>query len=278
MWNDDKPKAFERQLKQQLAYTTSACKTARNWGPLEVLRAVLFHARILRVYALAKRRIRQGCFGRDGYLNSSWSSLTVAEKLGGRFAVTGLHHLVDTQGPVVIIGNHMGSLETIAMPCLILPFKEVAFVVKQSLTTHPIFGPIMCAVPHIAVARNNPREDLKLVLTRGAELLSQGVSVVIFPQATRSAEFDVDGFNTLGIKLAARAGAPVIPLALKTDFMANGKWIKDMGLVYPSRTIHFAFGNRIGVTGSGREEHVTVVRHVASHLKEWGGTIKGVVP
>jgi 1-acyl-sn-glycerol-3-phosphate acyltransferase len=192
--------------------------------------------------------------------------------------VSGLEHLAGTAGPVVIIGNHMSSLETVVLPVLILPFKDVAFVVKESLRTHFIFGPIMCAVKHIAVARSNPREDLKLVLTRGEELIRQGVSVVIFPQATRAAEFDIEGFNTLGVKLAARAGVPVIPLALKTDFMANGTWIKDMGPVYPGRTIHFAFGAPLKVAGNGREEHAAVVKFVAAHLKSWGGCIKGEVP
>ena len=278
MYNDDKPKAFERKLSETLEYATPAGRVARNWGPLEYLRAAYFHARLLRVYAVARKRIRAGVFGRNGYLNSSWNSLHVAEAAGGRCEVVGLNHLAAVQGPVVIIGNHMSSLETIVLPIMILPFKDVAFVVKESLTTHSIFGPIMCSVKHIAVRRDNPREDLKLVLTRGAELISQGVSVVIFPQATRSAEFDIDGFNTLGVKLAARAGVPVIPLALKTDFMANGRWIKDMGRIYPARTIHFQFGAPIKVAANGREEHVLVVRYIAACLKAWGGTIKGVVP
>jgi len=278
MWNDKKAKDFESQLKERMEYRTPTGDSVWNRRPLTCLRSMAFHALILRVYAVAKKRIRKGVFGRDGYLHSSWSSLKVAELVGGHCEVTGLNHLAVMKGPVVIIGNHMSSLETIVLPGLILPFKDVAFVVKQSLTTHAIFGPIMCAVPHIAVARLNPREDLKLVLTRGAELIGQGISVVIFPQATRSAEFDIDGFNTLGVKLAARTGVPVIPLALKTDFMANGTWIKDMGRIYPSRIIHFAFGEPLTVTGNGREEHVSVVRHIASRLKDWGGTIKGVVP
>lgn len=277
-YNLDEMRAFERQLVEARSYRTLASRRATRLGPLEMIRAAYFHARILRVYAVARTMIKRGVFDRDGYMTRSWKSLHVAEAAGGRFEVTGLSELATTPGPVVIVGNHMSSLETIVLPCLILPFKEVAFVVKQSLTTHPIFGPIMRSVKHIAVGRNNPREDLKLVLDRGAELIRQGVSVVIFPQATRSVEYDIEGFNTLGVKLAARSGVPVIPLALKTDFMANGKWVKDMGYVYPDRTIHFAFGEPLKGTGNGREEQVAVVRFIASHLKEWGGTIKGDVP
>ena len=218
--------------------------------------------------------IRRGQFDIDAYENRSWQSVRVAEDAGGRLEVTGLEYVADVNGPVVIIGNHMSSLETIVLPGLILPFKDVAFVVKESLRHHFIFGPIMCSVKMIAVGRTNPREDLKAVLTQGTEYLKQGVTVVIFPQATRSAEFDVAGFNSLGVKLAERAGVPVIPLALKTDFMANGKWIKDVGKVDPRKTIHFAFGTPMQVAGNGKETHEAVVSFVASHIRQWGGIVK----
>lgn len=273
----DAAKAFHAKLKADLVYRSPA-GPARSWGPFEWARAMAFHYRILRVYSVARRMIRQGAFDMEHYASRSWKSLYETEVSGGRFEITGLGALTRTQGPVVIVGNHMSSLETIVLPGILLSFKDVAFVVKESLETHFIFGPIMRSVKHIAVGRDNPREDLKLVLSRGAELIGQGVSVVIFPQATRSVEFDIDGFNTLGVKLAARTGVPVVPMALKTDFMANGKWVKDMGYVYPGRTVHFAFGEPMNVVANGREEHAAVVKFIAARLNEWGGTIKGTVP
>ena len=67
-------------------------------------------------------------------------------------------------------------------------------------------------------------------------------------------------------------------MALKTDFMANGKWIKDMGRIHPERIIHFEFGESFKVSGNGREDHAGVVRFIASRLQQWGGTVKGVIP
>lgn len=274
MYNLEQSKTFQRQVREAQHYETSRCGWPRNVGPLEWLRAMVFHGRILWVYHVARRMIKRGLFDLDGYMNRSWKSLDVTESMGGKVGVKGLEHLATTTGPVVIIGNHMSSLETIILPAIILPYKDVAFVVKKSLRTHFAFGPIMCAVKHIAVGRDNPRDDLKLVLGEGAELLRQGTSVVIFPQATRSAEFDIEGFNTLGVKLAARAGVPVIPLALKTDFMANGKWVKDAGYVYPNRPVHFEFGAPLQVEGNGRDAHAAVVNFIVTHLKAWGGVIK----
>lgn len=278
MFDLDQSKAFYRQIQSSRQYVTARSGAPLRLGPLEWMRAVCFHSRILWLYRVARKMIKCGAFDADGYANRSWKSLSVTESVGGRVEVRGLEHLANTPGPVVIIGNHMSSLETILLPVFILPYKDVAFVVKRSLRTHFAFGPIMRSVKHIAVGRENPREDLKQVLTEGAELLRQGVTVVIFPQATRSVEFDVEGFNTLGVKLAARVGVPVIPLALKTDFMANGKWIKDAGYVYPERPVHFEFGAPITVDANGRKAHATVVNFIAAHLKAWGGTIKGPLP
>lgn len=279
MFNFEQSKAFHRLIAKSQRYVTPRTGAAFRLGPFEWMRAISFHSRILWVYQAARKMIKQGMFASDGYTesyaNRSWKSLYVTEALGGRVEVEGLGHLAKTPGPVVIISNHMSSLETILLPCFILPFKDITFVVKKSLRTHFAFGPIMCAVKHIAVGRENPREDLKRVLSEGTEMIRHGVSVVIFPQATRSVEFDLEGFNTLGVKLAARAGVPVIPLALKTDFMANGKWIKDAGYVYPERRIHFEFGAPITVDASGREAHATVVKYIVTHLKAWGGSIKG---
>lgn len=266
---------FRDRLRADGCYQTPACRAPWQFGPFGWLRAVSFHLRVIGVYVVARRLIRRGQFDLEAYAGRSWKSVRVAEDAGGRLEVTGLEHLAEADGPVVVVGNHMSSLETIVLPGLILPFKDVAFVVKESLRHHFIFGPIMCSVKMIAVGRTNPREDLKTVLTRGAEYLQQGVSVVIFPQATRSAEFDPAGFNSLGVKLAERAGVPVIPLALKTDFMANGKWIKDVGKVEPRRTIHFAFGAPIRVGNRGKETHEAVVRFVAEHVRQWGGVVKG---
>lgn len=267
--------AFRDRLRAERCYRTVPGRTPWRFGGWDHLRAACFHFRMVWIYVVARRMIRRGVFDMEAYAERSYKSVRVTEETGGRIEVTGLEHLADLPGAAVIIGNHMSSLETIMLSSLILPFRQVAFVVKQALIDHPIFGPIMRVVDAIPVGRTNPREDLKAVLTQGEALLRKGVSVVIFPQATRSVEFDVDAFNTLGAKLAARAGVPVIPMALKTDFMGNGKWFKDIGPVDPRKTIHIAFGPPIQVQDNGKQAHEAVVEFVRSHVQQWGGTVKG---
>lgn len=258
------------QLRRDGRYTTPSGPARWRFGAFRPLRTACFHARVLLVYRTARRLIRTGRFDLDEYAMRAVANLRISEAAGGQVEVTGLHHLAAVPGPVVIVGNHMSSLETVMLPCFLLPFKDVAFVVKESLTTHAIFGPIMRSVKHIAVTRANPRDDLKQVMTQGTALLQSGASVVIFPQATRTVEFDPAQFNSLGVKLAARAGVPVVPMALRTDFWANGRAVKDLGPICPERPIRVAFDAARPVTGTGKAEHEAIVAFITRHLRAWG--------
>jgi len=196
--------------------------------------------------------------------------LKTAESAGGKFHVSGLKALDDFKGPVVYVANHMSLLDTLVLPCILLRFGKVTFVVKEGLLRYPVLGTIIRAIHPIAVTRKNPRNDLKTVMKKGRALISNGCSIIIFPQATRSAEFNPATFNSLGVKLAQRAGVPVVPVALKTDFQGNGRIIKDMGAVDPDKELFIKFGNPMFVEGKGQDIHKKVVKFIVENLKSWG--------
>jgi len=196
------------------------------------------------------------------------------ERAGVRFDISGLEHVAAVDGPYVFIGNHMSTQETFVLPVILLPFKKITFVVKQSLMDYPVFGHVMRSRDPIAVRRTNPREDLKAVLEGGAARLGKGISLVIFPQTTRVPEFDPRQFNTIGIKLAKRAGVPVVPLALKTDAWGNGRYLKDFGRVDPSKKVFFEFGKPLMIMDRGTEEHQQIIDFISGKLKEWGGKVE----
>jgi 1-acyl-sn-glycerol-3-phosphate acyltransferase len=163
----------------------------------------------------------------------------------------------------------MSTLETVIFPAIIGAILKVTFIVKKSLTTGFLFGPVMKSFDPIAVERKNPREDLDAVLTKGQELLSRGISVLLFPQATRLKEFDPQKFNSLGIKLAKRANVKIIPLALKTDFWENGKIVSTLGNLYPERVIHIEFGSPVAIDGAGRKEQEDIIDFIQSKFNSW---------
>ena len=93
--------------------------------------------------------------------------------------------------------------------------------------------------------------------------------MAVFPQTTRGTDFKPKQFNSIGVKLAQKAGVPVLPLALKTDAWTNGKLIKDLGKIHPEVSTHFAFDAPITVKGKGKEEHQQVIDFISRKLKEW---------
>jgi 1-acyl-sn-glycerol-3-phosphate acyltransferase len=62
-------------------------------------------------------------------------------------------------------------------------------------------------------------------------------------------------------------------VAIKTDFQGNGKLIKDMGPIDPSKMLYFKFGEAMAVEGKGREAHQYVVDFISENLLAWGGTV-----
>ena len=236
--------------------------------------SLAYYIRLLYILFHASFPARRNSLDNAKWAMYSYRVLRVVESVGGNVNISGLRSAAAHQGPVVYIGNHMSLAETLILPGIALAFGRVNFVIKEELRHYPVFGPIFKALGMIAVSRKNPREDFKVVLREGHKFISNGGSVIIFPQATRSVEFDVQAFNSLGVKLASRAGVPVIPVAIKTDFHGNGKWIKDMGPINPQKTLYFKFGTALPVSGKSREIHQQVVDFISQSLTAGGGKVK----
>jgi 1-acyl-sn-glycerol-3-phosphate acyltransferase len=203
------------------------------------------------------------------WTDSSFEIFRFIENAGGKFHITGMENITKSPGSVLFISNHMSTLETMILPSIIGPHKELTFVVKESLVKHPLFGDVMRSRNPIVVGRTDPRKDLEAVMNGGVELLHNGISIVIFPQSTRSVEFKPEEFNSLGVKLAKKAGVDVVPIALKTDFWGNGKLIKEAGPLDSHKPIHIKFGEPISITGNGKVDNQRIIDFIQSSLEEW---------
>lgn len=230
----------------------------------------LFTASFLAIVFKTRRAALKGLYHDEEWAGSSIDIMRLLERAGARFTITGFDNIRRAKKPVVFICNHMSTLETMILPGLISPLIDVTFVVKDSLVSHPLFGPVMRSREPIVVSRKNSREDLLKVINEGSDLLDRGESIVIFPQSTRRENFDPASFNTLGIKLAARTNATVIPVALRTDFWKNGKIIKDLGPLNREAPVMLSFGEPFSIEGNGKEEQKRIIGFIAANLREWG--------
>jgi 1-acyl-sn-glycerol-3-phosphate acyltransferase len=251
--------------------TESHYRTPERTGPgmAAWFPGVVFYAKAFGVVYRAAGLAKKDLYDNQRWIESSVTTIRALESVGGRFEFQGLDVVKRLGSPCVFIGNHMSILETFVLPCLIVPHRNVTFVVKESLITYPLFGHVMRSRNPVVVGRENPREDLRLVLEEGQQRLEADISIVIFPQTTRSVEFDPKKFNSLGVKLAKRCNVPVVPFALKTDAWGLGRRLKDFGRICPEKTVHIHFGEPMTVQGSGKEEHSRVVEFIEKNLAEW---------
>jgi 1-acyl-sn-glycerol-3-phosphate acyltransferase len=224
-----------------------------------------FAAIVLRAGGQAKR----GQYGDAAWVQSQWDILRALEKVGVAFDVSGVGAIQRVQRPCVFIANHMSTLETVILGLFIQPNMPVTFVVKHNLLTYPVFKHSLRTRNPIAVSRQNPRDDLKAVLEGGVERLQNGTSIIVFPQTKRTATFDPARFNSIGVKLARKAGAPIIPVALATDAWGIGKYLKDLGKIDPSKNVFIAFGEPLEVQGRGEHAHAATIAFIQARLREW---------
>ena len=229
----------------------------------------IFYFRLLPIVFRSSYKAKRRLYDTSEWAKSSFDVLRALESVGVKIRITGIDNFKDTSEPCVFIANHMSTLETFVLPSIIAPFKEVTFVVKQNLVDYPVFRHVMRSRDPITVTRKDPRKDLMAVLEGGTKKLKSGVSMIIFPQTTRTTVFDPSDFNTIGIKLAKRANVPIIPVALKTDAWGNGKYLKDFGKINPSKIVYFSFGKPLKVSNQGSREHQEVISFISQKLEEW---------
>ncbi len=217
---------------------------------------------------------RKGLYTSEIWARESNDILRISEASGAKFEIKGLDNIRNLKNePVVFVGNHMGLLETLILPSIIDPINSMTFVVKSSLVEMPLLGKIIGSTNPIVVGRENPREDLMKVISEGIDNLKNNISVLLFPQSTRQPFFDRKKFNSLGVKLAIRGNVRIVPLALKTDFVEQGRFIKDFGKLNRKKTVYITFGEPLKLEGNGKAEHEQIIEFISENIKKWGGKV-----
>jgi 1-acyl-sn-glycerol-3-phosphate acyltransferase len=250
-------------------YLTSERKKRTLGDKLALNTRIYFQGRFVGICFATRSEARRGLYDTARWVSSSHEILRLIEDCGGKFRITGLNNIKNCGGPAVLLSNHMSTLETMVFPGIIQPLKDVTFVVKDALIRNRFFGDVMRSRDPIVLSRHHPREDFGIVMEQGRKRISNGISVIIFPQSTRRMNFIPSEFNSIGIKLALRAGVPVIPIAIDTAFWANGRYTKYLGRIHRDKPIRMEFGEAIQVTEPGKTEHRQVIDFIATRLEKW---------
>jgi 1-acyl-sn-glycerol-3-phosphate acyltransferase len=138
----------------------------------------------------------------------TWSRL-ILKTTGVAVTVEGLDRLAPGT-TYVFVSNHQSHYDT---PVIFssLPY-QLRIIAKESLARFPVLGWHLKRGGHLFVDRRNP--DHAGILTRWRALVSDGLSLIIYAEGTRSPDGRVARFKAGSFLLAIEAGLPVVPLAV----------------------------------------------------------------
>jgi 1-acyl-sn-glycerol-3-phosphate acyltransferase len=110
------------------------------------------------------------------------------------------------------MSNHQSNFD---IPVLLAYLKvQFRWLAKEELFKIPFFGYAMQRVGYISINRSDRRSAF-LSLKRAAQIIRGGVSVLIFPEGTRSLDDQIRPFKKGGFILALDAGVPIVPVVIR---------------------------------------------------------------
>jgi 1-acyl-sn-glycerol-3-phosphate acyltransferase len=175
-----------------------------------------------------------------------WARLLL-RAAGVTVTVEGTEHLSPTEAQVVV-SNHQSWFDILAL-FYVLPV-ELRFVAKKELFAIPFFGSTLRALGHVRLDRRNLKQAITAYAVAARYIAEQRLSVLVFPEGTRSRTGALQPFKTGPFVLAIQSGAPVVPAYVAGTF---GILPKGSIRVRP-HPVHVAVGPPIPTAGLAIEE------------------------
>jgi 1-acyl-sn-glycerol-3-phosphate acyltransferase len=138
-----------------------------------------------------------------------WSDILSRANPDWKISSSGFEN-IDKKRTYVIVANHQSLADIIVLYQMKTQFKWVA---KDSLFKVPFLGWCMSLARHIKLERGN-FSSVKKVYRQAAEWLRRDMSVLFFPEGTRSETDRMNEFQNGAFKLAIKEKRPVLPVLL----------------------------------------------------------------
>ncbi len=165
---------------------------------------------------------------------------------------------------VLYIGNHRSYFD------IVLTYARcpglTGYVAKKEMLKIPLLSRWMKFLHCQFLDRSDIREGLKTILA-AAEEIKNGVSIMIFPEGTRStneSELDMLPFHEGSFKIATKTGCPIIPVAISGSSAAFEDHIPR---VFPAH-VTIEYGKPVYPKDLSREEQKFLGRRVQGTIAE----------
>ena len=120
----------------------------------------------------------------------------------------GVEHL-NRPGPLLIAPVHRSNLDAPLLGAL--GDRRIRCLAKRSLFTNGVFGWIISALGAFPVDRGTADRDS---LASAQRVLENGHALLVFPEGTRQVGYQVTELFEGVVFLAARTGAPIVPIGI----------------------------------------------------------------
>ncbi len=129
---------------------------------------------------------------------------------GVKLTVTGREH-VDPDQPYIIVSNHQSTFDImahfIALPC------RIRFLAKVELFRVPLFGHAIRAMGMVPVDRSS-HHTFRSIEEGARRVASLGLSIIVYPEGTRTRTGDLLPFRKGAFALAVHTGLPILPTTI----------------------------------------------------------------
>lgn len=160
---------------------------------------------------------------------------------------------VDWHRNYLVFANHQSALD---IPLLMgyLPLF-VRFMAKKSLFRIPLFGWALALGGYIPVDRKNQARARRSI-SRGAEKLKRGPSLMVFPEGTRTSDGRIQAFKSGAFLMALKAEVPLLPVAIRGMYKVVPK---TTIAIRPGR-VELIMGSPISTEGVGMKNKEALVK------------------
>jgi 1-acyl-sn-glycerol-3-phosphate acyltransferase len=180
-------------------------------------------------------KVRYGILSKWSIFCLWWLRITLNIKLN----IIGKENIPNSA--CVIISNHQSTWETLALQTI---FPHQTWVLKQELQWIPIFGWGLSLLKPIVINRGEKLKALKKILKQGADRISEGIFVVVFPEGARQPYGQLGEYQKGGVTIAKKNDCDISPVYHNAGKLwPKGSFVKQPG------TITMVIGKPISVSG-----------------------------
>jgi 1-acyl-sn-glycerol-3-phosphate acyltransferase len=164
---------------------------------------------------------------RIAHIQAIWWAEGIMAIIPWKITVKGLENIQNDKA-YVIVANHRSMMDILVMYKIRHQFKWVA---KEELFKVPFMGWMMSICKYVELKRGK-FSSIKRTYRTASDWLRRGISVIFFPEGTRSESDSMKDFQNGPFKIAIKEKMKILPICIEgtSNILQKGSWIMEPGV------------------------------------------------